>query len=138
MYDYIKTSFSNKASLYSKTWEVYLKPSRISKIERFCKTKFSRKNCFETEAWLLLTFSIYLHIQLSSEHFIVALKKQMFEQGYSSNSSRKKKNACFLKHCYSKIWVVFCFKTGKHLVLDFASNRKSIAFSKKCPNSFSK
>ena len=88
-------------------------------------TKLTGKNCFtqfstRMAAWLLLTFFICLHIQLSSCTFQYHARVQMFERGNSSNRQQKRMVVPFSRF-YGKIWVGFCFNTGRRFFLEVSS-----------------
>ena len=80
------------------------------------KILFSVQKIFEIQGWLLLTFSICLHNQLSSFNSIVI---QMSEKRDSSNRQWKWMVASF-SNFYGKIWVGFCLNIRKRFFLEFS------------------
>ena len=81
-----------------------------------CILLSSVKEFIEIEAWLLLTFFICLHNQLSSTDFIVPFQKeQIFEKGGLSN--RQKMNGCSFQQVLRQNLSWFFSKHRKMLFL---------------------
>ena len=96
-------------------------------MEKLCFIQFSTRMA----GWLLLTFLICLHNQLSSIiHCITRIKSTDVWKMCSSNRQYEWIMVAAYSKIYGKIWVGFCRNTGKRLFLEvsFSSQQKEHRF----------
>ena len=78
----------------------------------------SVQGLIETQNWLPLTFSIYLHNKLSFIHSISNINKECRCLNKIFHQIDRKLMIAHFINFYGKIWVGFCLQTGKRFVLE--------------------